>query len=498
MNILCTKDISKRYTNNVLANDGVSIEIPQNKITAIIGENGAGKTTLMNILYGAVQPDNGRIFLSGKQVKLKSPRVAIEYGIGMVSQHFMLLPSLTVAENVFLGNEPSKRIISFDFQNACDEIKRYADTYNLKVCPEAYIKDLSVGEKQKVEILKLLVRKAEIFIFDEPTAALTDDECQMFYDIIKKVIKNGKTVIIVTHRVAETLHYADKLIVMKSGRVVGDFNRDEIVGSEVITDLMFEHSTYDNKIPIHDNKSEEIIYELNSINYINASGKRILNDISFQVKKGRIIGIVGVEDCGLDELAKIMFGLLSAESGDVFFLGEKVRPGISRQKGLSFIPEDRMEYAVSLDCTVKDNLLSPVLLKSIPYRNRKKIDRIALEIVNNYGIACESIYQKVRELSGGNIQKVVVAREFSFEPKLVIASQITRGVDMRSSSLIYEKIHELACNGTAFVILSSDVNEIKEIADEIIVLYDGGIRIMVKNTEEIDTFFLKRHTVGLK
>ena len=479
-------NITKKY-NQATANDHISLSIPSNKITVVVGDNGAGKSTLMKIMYGAIKPTSGSLYIDGRKVNLHNPRDAINYGIGMVSQHFSLIASLSVCENVFLGHEPTKWKFLFNYKSAKKKVNDLSKKYHFNLKADAKIQNLSVGEKQKVEIMKLLIRKADVLIFDEPTATLTEDEITNFFRIIETMIQQDKTIILVTHKLREMINYGDFFVIMEKGKVVGTFDRDMIDFPRLVKSTRLDIEKEEQQASCQVNTPNKIL-KVERINSVDSSGNEVLGNISFSVEHGCITVITGPEEAGQRELAEIIFNIKKPSNGDVFFEGYNIS-GLPiykiRSMGVSFIPEDRMEFGIAKGCTVKENLLSPVWIRKSGGINNKKIGQYISEQVTHYDILCSSVDQKIEELSGGNIQKVIIARELSANPKLVIASHLTRGLDIVTTKKIYDIILQKSKEGITFLIFSSDLTEVKVLADNILIMVDGSIRMEVKNSEAL-------------
>ena len=442
--ILRMEQITKIYPNGVMANKEVNLFVNAGEIHALMGENGAGKSTLMKILFGIEPKDSGKIYFEGKEVNSQSAAETIQLGIGMVHQHFMLVESLRVYENVILGMEPKKGIFT-DKESAIQLVKDMAKKYNLNVDPMARVSDLSVGVKQKVEILKVLVRGAKLLILDEPTAVLTPQETKELFEQLMLLKQNGHTIIFISHKIKEVRQICDNITVLRGGRYVGtmpvaDSTEEEIsrfmVGRDVVLKV--------NKKPA---QFGETLLEVQNITYWNQENKKVLNNISFSLKRGQILGVAGVEGNGQNELAECIFGFYKNIQGKILLNGQNLLEKTIyeiRSSGVSYIPEDRIKTGVAKDVTIWENLVSDRIdnkeLKKNGILNHKKIITMAKELINNFAILCKNEYQQAGMLSGGNMQKVVVAREFSANPELLIANQPTRGIDVGANEFIWKKI----------------------------------------------------------
>ncbi len=501
--ILEMKNILKIYPNGIVANNNISFSIKKGEIHALLGENGAGKTTLMRILFGIEKHEEGEIFLYGKKVEIKSPQEAIDLGIGMVHQHFMLVPSLTVAENIILGVEPKKFGLFTNIDEAIKVSSDIAKKYNFDLDVKEKIENLSVGMKQKVEILKALYRNAKILILDEPTAVLTPQETGELFIQLKKLKDDGHTIIFISHKLDEIKSICDRLTIMRGGQSKGTYNTENfstaemsrlMVGRDVI--LKFDKKKANPK---------ETILNVRNLKYINSAGNTKVDDISFDLREGEILGIAGVEGNGQGELIEILTGLTTKFSGNVNIYGKNVKKlSIKdiRNLEVAHIPEDRMTYGCAENMDILHNLFtnqydnekysSKMMLKT------KKMASDAEKIVKEFLIKCSSPKQSVKMLSGGNIQKVVVAREFSTSPKVIIANQPTRGIDVGAAEFIRKKIIEFREHGSAIILVSADLNEIFELSDRLAVMYKGQITGVFTDVKKLTEEELGKYMLGLK
>ncbi|HNZ63839.1 MAG TPA: ABC transporter ATP-binding protein [Bacillota bacterium] len=472
--------ISKVYPNGIAANRDVDFSVKKGEIHALIGENGAGKSTLMKILFGLEQPTDGNIYLNGEKVTLASPLVAISKGIGMVHQHFMLVPSLTVAENIVLGMAPKKSGIFIDNKEAVRLTREYSEKYNLHVDPDARVADIAVGMKQKVEILKALVRGARVLILDEPTAVLTTQETGELFQELKNLKEKGFTIIFISHKLKEIKELTDRITIMRSGLSVGVYETDSISEQE-ISRLMVGRDVV-LKVSKTESVPAETVLTVNDLHYINEWDKKTLNGVSFAVRSGEIVGIAGVEGNGQRELVDILFGLKLPASGDARVSGQSLiglPQARIRHLGVSYVPEDRMTFGVAQTASIQENVISDRYSRKEfnngPLFNMKSLHKESDKLIVDYAVLCKSRSQEVGMLSGGNIQKVVVAREFSSDPILIIADQPTRGIDVGATELIRKRLVELARAGCAVLLVSADLNEVMELSDSLIVMYNGRI-----------------------
>lgn len=492
--ILATEGITKHFPG-VLANDNVNIQIKEGEIHSIIGENGAGKTTLMNIVYGLLRPDKGKIFYRGRQVEINSPSVAIKLGIGMVHQHFMLVPPFTVWENVILGKEVTKRG-TLDKDSVCRDLTNLMSSYGLSVPLEEKIEDLPVGICQKVELIKLLYRGAEIFILDEPTALLVPQEIEELFEILDNLKRQGKTIIFISHKLKEVLRISDRITVMRRGKVVGVLERDE-ADEETLARLMIGKTIESPKVEL--SKRGEEILRLEDIRL-----HPRLKNINLSLYRGEILGLAGIEGNGQRELLEIITGLLTPDSGKIFYKNREIHhldPRSIREIGIGFIPEDRQKTGLILDFSVAENIILGRHYKE-PYTikgrlNLSTIKDTANKIVSSYDIRTSSIDKQVRFLSGGNQQKVILGRELWSNPELLIASQPTRGLDIGATEMIHNILLSARRNGMAVLLHSSDLDEIISLSDRIAVIYNGEI-VSVLSPKEIDETTLGLYMTGAR
>jgi len=471
--------ITKRFPG-VLANDHIHLTLEQGEIHALLGENGAGKTTLMNILYGLYHPDEGKVVVRGNAVKIDTPHEAIRLGIGMVHQHFMLVPVFTVTENVMLGEETLTRGIFLDRAAVAARIREISEQYGLQVDPDAYIKDLSVGAQQRVEILKILYRKADILILDEPTAVLTPQEVDDLFKVIRGLVARGVSVIFISHKLKEVMTIANRITVLRDGRVVGTTRPAEtsptalarmMVGREVIL-------TVDKKPA----QPGAVVLDVKDLQVLDDRKQLKVNGVSFEVRAGEILGIAGVQGNGQTELVEGLTGLRAIAAGQTRLLGNDTTRATPReilQKGVAHVPEDRQRDGLVLSFPVADNLilntyyLAP-FATGVQMRERA-IFASADTLVQQFDIRTPGIHTLASSLSGGNQQKVIVAREFARPIKLLIASQPTRGLDVGSIEYIHQRLVEKRDQGCAVLLVSPELDEILSLSDRIAVMYRGKI-----------------------
>ena len=500
--VLSMENITKVYSNGFVANKNVDFSVREGEIHALVGENGAGKSTLMKVLFGVEKPDQGRILLRGKEIHIKDPIVAIKNGIGMVHQHFMLVPSLTVAENMVLGMEP-RRGGFFRMDEAVRISEEAATKYNLKVSATAKVEDLSVGKKQKIEILKALIRGAKILILDEPTAVLTPQETKELFIELKDLRNKGYTIIFISHKLNEITELCDRLTVLRAGRMIGVrevANMDErgisrmMVGRDVALDITKRKAS-----------PGEVVLSVRHVSKIAHSTKKILDDVSFRIRKGEILGIAGVEGNGQTELGEIIAGMNKRFEGEVR-IGDVDTDSLSvrqiREKGVSHISEDRMTYGVMGNGSIAENIISDRYykrdLQKGPLLDIKKVDGLAEILIESFNIKCDGKDQPVRMLSGGNMQKVVVAREFTSKAGLILANQPTRGIDVGASEFIRNKLVELRDQGAGILLISADLNEVMGLSDSLIVMSGGKIAAYFEDAKSVSTDELGEYMLGLK
>lgn len=496
------KNINKVYSNGVAANQGVDFNLKKGEIHALMGENGAGKSTLMKMLFGMEQPTSGEIVINGEPTVLSSPSVAISKGIGMVHQHFMLVPSLSVAENMVLGMAPRKGIF-IDQAKAIEITKENAEKYNLHVEPEMRVADIPVGMKQKVEILKALVRGAKILILDEPTAVLTAQETEELFKELKGLKEEGYTIVFISHKLNEIKEITDRLTIMRNGRSMGVYETKD-VSKEDISRLMVGRDVVLN-VQKDKAKPTDTVLKVRNLEYVNEWNKKMLNGVSFDVRKGEILGIAGVEGNGQKELIDMLFSLGTPDSGSAEVNGKSIlnigqKP--VRDMGVSLVPEDRMLYGIAGTASIEENVISDRAgskeLNSGPLFNMKAIHELSDRLIKEFTVLCKSSAQQVGMLSGGNIQKVVVAREFSNDPVLILADQPTRGIDVGATEFIRKKLVELSRSGIAVLLVSADLAEVMELSDSLIVMHDGKIAAYFEDTSTLTDEEMGEYMLGLK
>ncbi len=501
--ILELRGITKRYGNGTLANDDVSLAVRKGEIHALVGENGAGKTTLMKILYGLEQPDSGQILLAGTPAAIPNPDAAIRLGIGMVHQHFMLVPSLTVAENVVLGREPTRGAGVVEGAAETRITQELSARYGLHVDPAARVDVVPVGERQRVEILKTLYRGAEILILDEPTAVLTPQETTDLFAAIRALVAGGKTVIFITHKLREVKEISDRITVIRRGRVVStvdtaDVTEEDIARLMVGRDVL-EHLAKDPR------PRGAAVLETVGLNYVTPEGKRALHDVALTTYAGEILGIAGVEGNGQTELVEVLAGLLPPAAGTIRMAGRDVTalgPRGRREAGIAHIPEDRLALGLAADASLMENLIVDRYYRApfsrFGFLRRRAEEANARTAIADYDVRTPSAQVPARALSGGNMQKLVVARELSAHPKLLLAAQPTRGVDIGASELVHRQLLAARDAGAAVLLVSADLGEVLTFSDRLAVMYNGEIVALFTDVPALTEEELGYYMLGVK
>ncbi len=480
--------ITKQFPG-VLANDDIDLSVEEGTVHALLGENGAGKTTLMNILYGLYEPTEGSVYVRGEERDFDSPRDAIDEGIGMIHQHFMLVDPMTVTENIVLGNEPRKwGGIVVDRDRAREEVVELSDRYGFSVDPDAPIEKVSVGVRQRVEILKALYRGAEVLILDEPTAVLTPQEVEDLFDVIDELTDQGKTVIFITHKLGEAMEAADEITVLRNGRKVGTVAAGEtdreslaemMVGREVLMEM--------DKPPV---EAGDPVLAVENLTVEDDRGVEAVKDTSLTVREGEVFGIAGVDGNGQTELVEAITGLRSGSEGRIYLEGRDITEEHRLDRihdGMAYIPEDRQSRGLVMDFDLVGNAILGSQ-HSEPFAMRGQLDWEAAgdhadEIVDAYDVRPGNTGAKAVSLSGGNQQKFIVGREFERDPKLMIATHPTRGVDIGSTEYIHDRIIEIRNEGTGVLLVSSKLDEVQGLSDRLAVMYEGELMAVVDPTE---------------
>lgn len=486
----------------IVANDNVTLQLKRGEIHALLGENGAGKSTLMGMLFGMYQPEAGVIKVNGKEVKISNPNVANDLGIGMVHQHFKLVENFTVTENIILGCEP-KKFLTVDIKSAAKRIDELSKTYGLNVDPYSKIEDISVGMQQRVEILKMLYRNAEVLIFDEPTAVLTPQEIDDLIKIMQNLIKEGKSIILITHKLKEIKAAADKCTVIRRGKCIGTVDVKTTTEADMAKMMVGRQVSF--KVDKGDANPGEEVLKIENLNVKNNKKVLGLKDFSLNVRKGEIVGIAGVEGNGQTELVEAITGMREAESGKIFFNGKDITKASIRNRiddGIAHIPEDRHKRGLILDYTMEDNMVLKVY-KNEPFSkngliNRNKITEYADNIIETFDVrAGEGGKSMARSLSGGNQQKGIIGREVQSNPDLLIAVQPTRGLDVGSIEYIHKRLVEQRDNGKAVLLVSLELDEILNVSDRIAIVNNGEL-IGIVNASETDENEVGLMMAGIK
>ncbi|HKP39111.1 MAG TPA: ABC transporter ATP-binding protein [Pyrinomonadaceae bacterium] len=477
------RNITKRF-GAVLANDGVTIKVRPGTIHAIVGENGAGKSTAMRIAYGFYTADGGEILINGQPQVIRNPHDAIALGIGMVHQHFMLLEPMTVAENIVLGSEPGSAV-SLDLKTAAAEIRKVSDEFKLSVDPNATIESLSVGQQQRVELLKALYRRAQLLILDEPTAVLTPQEVEEFFVILRSMREQGKTIVIITHKLSEVLAISDDVTVMRDGKVVGEVKTGETNAAELARLMVGREVLL--RVEKPDAKAGAAVLEVKDLTIGTREGAKKLNGVTFEVRAGEIVGIAGVEGNGQTELIEALAGLIpgSHVSGSISFEGKNITNLDARKRkelGIAHVPEDRHRRGLLLDSSLSENTILGVHYRrpAVTGPGNVILDQKAIlsrteQVIRDFDVRPPNPVLHARALSGGNQQKLIIGREFELPPKLLLVSQPTRGVDIGAIEFIHRKIVALRDSGCAVLLVSAELEEVTALSDRLMVIHTGEI-----------------------
>lgn len=493
-------DIDKFYPG-VIANDKVNLVVKTGEIHGLIGENGAGKSTIMNILYGLSKPDGGTIHLFGKETDINSPSEAMEHGIGMVHQHFMLMPRLTVFENIILGKVPKNRL-TINRKVAVDKIEAIMNAYDLHVDLDATVEQISVGEAQRVEIIKALYREAKILILDEPTAVLTPSETDKLLEVLRTIKRQGYTIIFITHKLREIFAITDNITIMRRGVVTGAVATKETT-SEELSQLMVGRNV-DLNIPMEVYNPRETILSLESVSALNSRGHEALKDISFSIREGEIVGIAGVDGNGQGELMEVIAGMLPVSNGKLTLNHQEITHATIRSRreaGISHIHEDRLRVGAAASKSIFDNIILNRYYQK-PYNqkgllNQTKLVELSETLCDDYLVKVPSPQYGMGTLSGGNMQKVILAREMEVNPSLLLASQPTRGVDIGAIEYLHKKMVELRDTGSAVLLVSAELDEIMNLSDRILVMYEGEI-VAEFARGEVDSYEIGSYMLGAK
>ncbi len=479
-------NIRKEF-NGFVANDNITLQLKKGEIHALLGENGAGKSTLMNVLFGLYQPEAGEIRVKGKPVKISDPNIANDLGIGMVHQHFMLVDTFTVTENIILGREITTAG-SIDIKKAEKQVREISERYGLSVDPQAKISDISVGMQQRVEILKTLYRGAEILIFDEPTAVLTPQEIKELIQIMKTLIKEGKSIILITHKLKEIMEVSDRCTVIRKGKGIGTVTVSETNPNELASLMVGREVVF--KTEKKEATPKEDVLEITDLTVKDTRGVSAVNGLNLSVKAGEIVGIAGIDGNGQSEFIEAITGLRKAESGSVKLNGKELinqTPRKITESGVGHIPQDRHKHGLVLNFPIGENMVLQTYNKR-PFSkngilNFKEIYKKAKSLISEYDVRTPSEYTLARALSGGNQQKAIIGREVDRNPDLLIAAQPTRGLDVGAIEFIHKRLIEQRDNGKAVLLVSFELDEIMNVSDRIAVIYEGKIVAIVNPKE---------------
>jgi general nucleoside transport system ATP-binding protein len=487
--VVYLEKITKTF-GKTIANREVDFALEKGSIHGLLGENGAGKTTLMNILFGLHKPDEGKIFVNGELQEIDNPNDAMALGVGMVHQHFMLVKTMTVTENIMLGMKSEKAPL-LDTKRVREDIRSLSEKYGFKINPDDRIQDISVGSQQRVEILSAIYRGSKILILDEPTAVLTPSEVEELFTILKQLKKEGQSVILISHKLEEVLSITDVVTILRNGENAGTATIDGSVTKEDLSRLMIGRDV------LFDFEKREVVpgkprLEVKQIRAVNERGVQVLTDVSFEIREGEILGLAGVDGNGQKELCEVLTGLRQIDSGDVLVDGVQMRgtsPMNYMQKGVFHIPEDRQRSGLAMNWWIEDNL---IIKKYFSDRfsgkillNRKAIHEEALKAVEDFRVKAPHPQVAVKNLSGGNQQKVILARELGDKPKVLIANQPTRGLDVGAMEYVRQKILDQKTKGTAILLVSADLEEIYQLSDRIAVIYNGSLMGTVENDADV-------------
>lgn len=500
--ILKVSNLTKVYPGGVVANYNVNIAINEGEVHALIGENGAGKSTLMKMLFGMIPQTSGDIYVNGEKVYFTSSRQALEKGIGMVHQHFMLVPSLTVAENLILGHETTKSGF-INMEEAIAQTEEISKQYNLKVDARAKVKDISIAMKQKLEILKALYRGARILILDEPTAVLTPQEIEELFKQLKLLKEQGYTIIFISHKLHEIKELCDRLTVLRDGQTMGTYSVSELSEQE-ISKLMVGRDV-DLNIEKTQRDFKDVVLSVNNLTVKNSFKNVVVNGVSFTVREGQILGIAGIEGNGQSELVNAIVGTTPIVNGKVS-LGEEDITKVSilkrQELGLSHVSEDRLNFGSAPNLSIEDNVISKIYaskkLNKKGLLNLSKVKKFTDKLVKEFIVKHDNTKQSIKDLSGGNIQKVIVGREFLYDPKLLIVNQPTRGIDVGAIEFIRHKILDMREAKKAILLISSDLGEVLSLSDSIIVMHEGKIVGYIDDTKNVTEEELGLYMLGVK
>ena len=500
--ILKVSNLTKVYPGGVVANYNVNIAINEGEIHALIGENGAGKSTLMKMLFGMIPQTSGDIYVSGEKVNFTSSKQALEKGIGMVHQHFMLVPSLSVAENLILGHETSKSGF-INIEEAIVQTEEISKKYNLKVDARAKVKDISIAMKQKLEILKALYRGAKILILDEPTAVLTPQEIEELFRQLKLLKEQGYTIIFISHKLHEIKELCDRLTVLRDGRTMGTYSVSELSEKE-ISKLMVGRDV-DLNIEKTKRNFKDAVLKVNNLTVKNSFQNVVVNNVSFTVREGQVLGVAGIEGNGQSELVNAIVGTTPIVEGKIVLENNDITNEsiLKRQKlVISHVSEDRLHYGSAPNHSIEDNAISKIYaskeLNNKGLLNLAKVKEFTTNLAKEFIVKYDNTSQAIKDLSGGNIQKVIVGREFLYDPKLLIVNQPTRGIDVGAIEFIRHKILDMREAQKAILLISSDLGEVLSLSDSIIVMHEGKIVGYIEDAKNVTEEELGLYMLGVK
>lgn len=463
----------------IVANNNITLQVKKGEIHALLGENGAGKSTLMNVLFGLYQPEKGEIRARGKVVNISNPNIANDLGIGMVHQHFMLIDTFTVTENIILGKETVSKG-KIDLKKAEKEVQEISQRYGLAVDPKAKVANISVGMQQRVEILKTLYRGAEILIFDEPTAVLTPQEITELIGIFRKLIQEGKSIILITHKLKEIMEVCDRVTVIRKGEGIGTYNVKDTNPNELANLMVGREVSF--KTEKKEAKPKETVLKISDLTVKDNRGVQVVNNLNLDVKAGEIVGIAGVDGNGQSELIEAITGLMKKNSGSITLNGNEISvlsPRKITESGIGHIPQDRHKHGLVLDFSIGQNMALQTYYKSpfskYGFLNQGEIEKKASKLIEEFDVRTPSIHTPARALSGGNQQKAIIGREVDRDPDLLIAAQPTRGLDVGAIEFIHRRLIEQRDKGKAVLLISFELDEILNVSDRIAVIFDGEI-----------------------
>ena len=481
-------DITKEFPG-IKANDRVTLQVKQGEIHALLGENGAGKSTLMSVLFGLYQPDEGIIKVKGKEVSIANPNIANEHGIGMVHQHFKLVENFTVTENIILGEEPKKSMGRIDIERAEQKVKEISEQYGLRVDPKAKIEDISVGMQQRVEILKMLYRNAEILIFDEPTAVLTPQEIHELVNIMKELVNEGKSIVLITHKLKEIKEAADRCTVLRRGKYIGTIDVEDTSEEEMAEMMVGREVSF--SVEKEKANPKDVVLSIKNLVVKNNRDLVAVKNLSLDVKRGEIFCVAGIDGNGQSELIEAITGLRKIDSGSISINGKEIQNKSIRDRtlsGIGHIPEDRHKYGLVLDFSLEENLALQSYFSSelsqnglIKFEERRKMSE---QLIEEFDVRSGKGSQTTaRSMSGGNQQKAIIAREIYRSPDLLIAAQPTRGLDVGAIEYIHKRLVEERDQGKAVLLMSLEMEEVLNLSDKIAVIYEGEIAGIVHADE---------------